>query len=83
MASWSWKRIGINSSEEKGNETEVFSWLVQVTEEAINEMKEAKESIDWNELRKEERKLKHDVMAHNHVYGRVSESMTEHVNNYL
>ncbi|GMT00665.1 hypothetical protein PENTCL1PPCAC_22839, partial [Pristionchus entomophagus] len=48
--------------------------LSQVTEEAIDEMKKAKESIDWSELRAEERKLKHDVMAHNHVYGRLCPS---------
>ncbi|GMR43385.1 hypothetical protein PMAYCL1PPCAC_13580 [Pristionchus mayeri] len=48
--------------------------LNQITEDAINEMKAANERIDWNELRTEERKLKHHVMAHNHVYGRMCPS---------
>lgn len=34
-------------------------------------MLKSKELIDWESVREEEKHLKHDVMAHNHVYGKV------------
>ncbi|KIH43971.1 hypothetical protein ANCDUO_26016, partial [Ancylostoma duodenale] len=40
-----------------------------VTPEAIKEMKEMRDTIDWQKIRDEERRLKHDVMAHNHAFG--------------
>ena len=47
---------------------------VQVTDAAIAQMVEKKGEIDWEALRAEERATKHDVMAHNHVFGKVSGS---------
>uniref|UniRef100_A0A1I7Y1A3 ADSL_C domain-containing protein n=2 Tax=Steinernema glaseri TaxID=37863 RepID=A0A1I7Y1A3_9BILA len=44
--------------------------LKQVTDEAIEEMKKNRDSIDWQTIRDEERRLKHDVMAHNHSFGK-------------
>ncbi|PIO65344.1 hypothetical protein TELCIR_12993 [Teladorsagia circumcincta] len=43
--------------------------LKQVTPEAIEQMKEQRDNIDWPKIREEERRLKHDVMAHNHAFG--------------
>uniref|UniRef100_A0A915CE85 Adenylosuccinate lyase n=1 Tax=Parascaris univalens TaxID=6257 RepID=A0A915CE85_PARUN len=45
--------------------------LKQVTQAAIEEMLKSKELIDWESVREEEKHLKHDVMAHNHVYGKM------------
>lgn len=45
--------------------------LTQVTINMINELKEQKFNIDWEKIRSEEKRLKHDVMAHNHCYGAV------------
>ncbi|CAL2030361.1 unnamed protein product [Caenorhabditis brenneri] len=45
--------------------------LKQVTQEAIDEMKAQKNNFDWPFIRAEERKLKHDVMAHNHAFGKI------------
>ncbi|KAJ1347194.1 Adenylosuccinate lyase [Parelaphostrongylus tenuis] len=45
--------------------------LKQVTQEAIDEMKRMRDSIDWQKIRDEERRLKHDVMAHNHAFGAI------------
>ncbi|KHN71474.1 Adenylosuccinate lyase, partial [Toxocara canis] len=42
-----------------------------VTEAAIEEMKKSKELIDWDAIRDEEKRLKHDVMAHNHAFGKM------------
>ena len=46
--------------------------LQQVTQEAIDEMKANQKNIDFDVAAAEEKKLKHDVMAHNHTYGKVS-----------
>lgn len=46
--------------------------MFQVTPQAIDEMKEQRDNIDWQKIRDEERRLKHDVMAHNHAFGAVS-----------
>lgn len=45
--------------------------LFQVTPQAIEEMKQMRDNIDWQKIREEERRLKHDVMAHNHAFGAV------------
>ncbi|TKR77753.1 hypothetical protein L596_018667 [Steinernema carpocapsae] len=45
--------------------------LKQVTDEAIDEMKSKRDEIDWQTIRDEERRLKHDVMAHNHSFGKI------------
>uniref|UniRef100_A0A915DZQ1 Adenylosuccinate lyase n=1 Tax=Ditylenchus dipsaci TaxID=166011 RepID=A0A915DZQ1_9BILA len=45
--------------------------LAQVTEEMIQELKDQKSNIDWEKVKSEEKRLKHDVMAHNHAYGAV------------
>lgn len=45
--------------------------VLQVTYEAIEEMKKSKEVIDWDTIRKEEKRVKHDVMAHNFAFGKV------------
>ncbi|KAL6731911.1 hypothetical protein Aduo_002731 [Ancylostoma duodenale] len=52
-------------------ESELELGLKQVTPEAIKEMKEMRDSIDWQKIRDEERRLKHDVMAHNHAFGAI------------
>ncbi|VDO43066.1 unnamed protein product [Haemonchus placei] len=52
-------------------EAELELGLTQVTPDAIEEMKEQRDNIDWNKIREEERRLKHDVMAHNHAFGAV------------
>lgn len=46
--------------------------LSQVTEEKIQELKDQKNNIDWQFVKSEERRVKHDVMAHNHTFGKVS-----------
>uniref|UniRef100_A0A0K0EQ98 Adenylosuccinate lyase n=1 Tax=Strongyloides stercoralis TaxID=6248 RepID=A0A0K0EQ98_STRER len=48
--------------------------LKQVTNEAIEEMKQNVSNIDWDLVRSEERRLKHDVMAHNHCFGKICPS---------
>ncbi|PIO66251.1 hypothetical protein TELCIR_12041 [Teladorsagia circumcincta] len=48
---------------------EIFSERNKVTPEAIEQMKEQRDNIDWPKIREEERRLKHDVMAHNHAFG--------------
>ncbi|VDN56730.1 unnamed protein product [Dracunculus medinensis] len=45
--------------------------LKQVTIEAIDEMKRSREIIDWPMIRAEEKRLKHDVMAHNYTFGEI------------
>ena len=45
--------------------------LKQVTQEAIDQMKTEINHFDWPFIRSEERKLKHDVMAHNHAFGKI------------
>ncbi|KAE9554104.1 hypothetical protein FO519_002693 [Halicephalobus sp. NKZ332] len=45
--------------------------LKQVTQEAIDEMKANKKNINFEVAEAEEKKLKHDVMAHNHTFGKV------------
>ncbi|CAB3407245.1 unnamed protein product [Caenorhabditis bovis] len=52
-------------------EAEMELGLKQVTEEAINEMITNRDQFDWEFIRAEERKLKHDVMAHNHAFGKL------------
>ncbi|MCP9264231.1 Asl protein [Dirofilaria immitis] len=51
-------------------EAEMQLGLKQVTEEAIEEMKKSKEVIDWDTIRREEKRIKHDVMAHNYAFGK-------------
>lgn len=34
-------------------------------------MKKSKEVIDWGTIRREEKRIKHDVMAHNYAFGKV------------
>ncbi|KAK0416922.1 hypothetical protein QR680_012751 [Steinernema hermaphroditum] len=45
--------------------------LKQVTDTAIAEMTTNRDVIDWKTIRDEERRLKHDVMAHNHSFGKI------------
>ncbi|CAD6196295.1 unnamed protein product [Caenorhabditis auriculariae] len=45
--------------------------LKQINEEAIEEMKKNRDVFDWPLIRSEEKKLKHDVMAHNHAFGKI------------
>uniref|UniRef100_A0A0K0FMP5 Adenylosuccinate lyase n=1 Tax=Strongyloides venezuelensis TaxID=75913 RepID=A0A0K0FMP5_STRVS len=52
-------------------EAEIELGLKQVTQNAIEEMKQNVSNIDWVLLRSEERRLKHDVMAHNHCFGKI------------
>lgn len=52
-------------------ESQLELGLKQVTPEAIDEMKQMRDSIDWQKIRDEERRLKHDVMAHNHAFGAI------------
>ncbi|KAI1722935.1 lyase domain-containing protein [Ditylenchus destructor] len=61
-----WRQLWINLSEAE-NEL----GLEQVTSEMIEEMREQKTNIDWDFVRAEEKRIKHDVMAHNHAYGKV------------
>ncbi|VDM96082.1 unnamed protein product [Thelazia callipaeda] len=49
----------------------ILSERNKVTEEAIEEMKKSKEVIDWGTIRSEERRVKHDVMAHNFAFGKM------------
>lgn len=42
--------------------------LVQVTQDMIAEMEANLTNIDWNYARSEERRLRHDVMAHIHTF---------------
>uniref|UniRef100_A0A0N4Z119 ADSL_C domain-containing protein n=1 Tax=Parastrongyloides trichosuri TaxID=131310 RepID=A0A0N4Z119_PARTI len=55
-------------------EAEMELGLKQITPGIIEEMKSNISNIDWNMVRSEERRLKHDVMAHNHCYGKVAPS---------
>uniref|UniRef100_A0A158Q6Q9 ADSL_C domain-containing protein n=1 Tax=Elaeophora elaphi TaxID=1147741 RepID=A0A158Q6Q9_9BILA len=52
-------------------EAEMQLGLKQITEEAIEEMKKSKEVIDWGTVRREEKRIKHDVMAHNYAFGKM------------
>lgn len=52
-------------------EAELKLGLKQVTEEAIEEMIKSKEVIDWNTIRREEKRVKHDVMAHTYAFGKM------------
>ncbi|VDM67112.1 unnamed protein product [Strongylus vulgaris] len=52
-------------------EAELELGLRQITPEAIEQMKEMRDNIDWPKVREEERRLKHDVMAHNHAFGAI------------
>ncbi|CAG9539352.1 unnamed protein product [Cercopithifilaria johnstoni] len=52
-------------------EAEMQLGLKQVTEEAIEEMKKSKKVIDWDTVRREEKRIKHDVMAHNYAFGKM------------
>ncbi|VDK71349.1 unnamed protein product [Onchocerca ochengi] len=52
-------------------EAEMQLGLKQVTEEAIEEMKKSKEVIDWDTIRREEKRTKHDVMTHNYAFGKM------------
>ncbi|CAJ0956757.1 unnamed protein product, partial [Mesorhabditis belari] len=45
--------------------------LKQISTEAIDEMKAKRDQVNFDEIRSEERRLKHDVMAHNHVFGKL------------
>uniref|UniRef100_A0A914V6J1 Adenylosuccinate lyase n=1 Tax=Plectus sambesii TaxID=2011161 RepID=A0A914V6J1_9BILA len=45
--------------------------LTQISEDQIAEMKRNVANIDWAFVEQEERRLKHDVMAHNHAFGKV------------
>uniref|UniRef100_A0A915Q4V4 Adenylosuccinate lyase C-terminal domain-containing protein n=1 Tax=Setaria digitata TaxID=48799 RepID=A0A915Q4V4_9BILA len=49
----------------------ILSERNKVTEEAIEEMKKSKEVIDWGTIRREEKRIKHDVMAHNYAFGKM------------
>ncbi|CAJ0571485.1 unnamed protein product, partial [Mesorhabditis spiculigera] len=53
-------------------EAELELGLKQITQEAVDELKANRDNIDWPLLRAEERRLKHDVMAHNHTYGKAA-----------
>ncbi|VDN81984.1 unnamed protein product [Brugia pahangi] len=52
-------------------EGEMQLGLKQVTEEAIEEMKKSKDVIDWGTIRREEKRIKHDVMAHTYAFGKM------------
>ncbi|ETN84768.1 hypothetical protein NECAME_17016 [Necator americanus] len=52
-------------------ESEMELGLKQITPQAIEEMKKMRDNIDWQKIRDEERRLKHDVMAHNHAFGAI------------
>lgn len=52
-------------------EAELELGLPQVTQEAIDELQANKTNIDWQAIAENEKRLKHDVMAHNHAYGKV------------
>uniref|UniRef100_A0A1I8EXB1 Adenylosuccinase n=1 Tax=Wuchereria bancrofti TaxID=6293 RepID=A0A1I8EXB1_WUCBA len=52
-------------------EGEMQLGLKQITEEAIEEMKKSKEVIDWGTIRREEKRIKHDVMAHTYAFGKM------------
>ncbi|CAJ0567869.1 unnamed protein product, partial [Mesorhabditis spiculigera] len=52
-------------------EAELELGLKQITQEAVDELKANRDNIDWPLVRAEERRLKHDVMAHNHTYGKI------------
>ncbi|CAD5209800.1 unnamed protein product [Bursaphelenchus xylophilus] len=52
-------------------ESEKELGLPQITEEMIQEMKDQRDNINWDMVRSEEKRLKHDVMAHNHTFGAV------------
>ncbi|KAI6225796.1 Adenylosuccinate lyase [Aphelenchoides besseyi] len=45
--------------------------LEKITDEMISELKQNKSNIDWEFVKAEEARIKHDVMAHNHAYGKV------------
>uniref|UniRef100_A0A914DLU9 Adenylosuccinate lyase C-terminal domain-containing protein n=1 Tax=Acrobeloides nanus TaxID=290746 RepID=A0A914DLU9_9BILA len=52
-------------------EAELELGLPQVTQEAIDELQANKTNIDWQAIAENEKRLKHDVMAHNHAYGKI------------
>lgn len=46
--------------------------LEQVTQEAIEQMEQNIDNIDWQVAAAEEKKRRHDVMAHVHTFGLVA-----------
>lgn len=52
--------------------------LPQVTDEMLEELKANKCNIDKEFAEAEEKRLKHDVMAHNHTYGKVAKHWSIH-----
>ena len=79
------KEMKFNFSEQKKFSTwrQLWTWLAMseqslgvkvdgvndITEEQIQDMKENINNIDFEEAAKEERRRKHDVMAHVHAFG--------------
>lgn len=61
-----WRQLWINLAE-----AELQLELPQISQEMINELIKQKKNIDWEKVREEEKRLRHDVMAHNHAYGAV------------
>lgn len=55
-------------------EAELELGLTQITRAHIDEMKSNLTNINFDRVRIEERRLKHDVMAHVHVFGEVCPS---------
>lgn len=45
--------------------------LAHINDEMIEELKDKKETIDWDNLRETEKILKHDVMSHIEIYKKV------------
>uniref|UniRef100_A0A7E4ZQN7 Adenylosuccinate lyase n=1 Tax=Panagrellus redivivus TaxID=6233 RepID=A0A7E4ZQN7_PANRE len=52
-------------------EAEFELGLKQVTQEAIDELKANQKNIDFAEAAAQEKRLKHDVMAHNYTFGKI------------
>lgn len=62
-----WRQLWINLAE-----AEKELGLMQISDEMIGELKAQKSNINWEMVKAEEKRLRHDVMAHNHCYGMVS-----------